>query len=92
MDFHHPSRLDGVVMVSAGNSQDSPQHGGGNSQPAANQHHYGHCQAHQCLLFALLRAYTRVASDSLVAAMLQAIDQRSLMTNPFALSKANNCR
>jgi hypothetical protein len=24
--------------------------------------------------------------------MLQAIDQRSLMTNPFALSKANNYR
>ncbi|CAI8715124.1 hypothetical protein EMIT0P44_110149 [Pseudomonas sp. IT-P44] len=56
--FRYPSRLGGVVMVSAGNSQDSPQHGGGNSQPTENQHHYGHCQAHQCLLFALLRAHT----------------------------------
>ena len=48
----------GVVMVPACNAQDPPQHGGGNCQPAGNQHHDGHCQAHQCLLFALHRAHT----------------------------------
>src|SRR5690349_3352467 len=36
--------------------------------------------------------HTRCASDSLVAGVFQAIDQRSAATNQFALSDALNCR
>src|SRR5471030_90033 len=36
--------------------------------------------------------HTRYSNDSLVAAMFQAIDQRSPVTNPFALSNANDYR
>lgn len=36
--------------------------------------------------------HTRFANDSLVAAMFQAIDQRSPVTNPFALSNVNDYR
>ena len=56
--FHQGRRLSRVVMVPTSNAQNSPKHGGGNGQPAANQHHDCHCQAHRCLLFALRRAHT----------------------------------
>ncbi|MNY13931.1 hypothetical protein D3C86_1470890 [compost metagenome] len=80
------------VMVPASNAQDSPQHGGRHRQPAGNQHHYGHCQAHQCLLFAPAVGAHSLANDSLAAAVFQTIDQRSAVINEFVLSNAINCR
>ena len=87
--FLNRSRLNRMVMVAPRNPQHAPQHGGGYGQPAGNQHYDGHGQAHRCLLFALHRAHTFFSSlcfnDSLDNGVFQTIDQRSLVTNQFAL-------
>lgn len=51
-------RLHRVMVMAASNAQHTPQHCGRHGEPAGYQHYDGHGQAHQCLLFALLRAHT----------------------------------
>lgn len=83
------------MMMASRNPQHAPQHGSRHGQPAGYQHHNGHGQAHWCLLFALHRApafrNSLYFSDSLVNGVFQAIDQRSLVTNQFALCNRRVC-